>query len=552
MENKIKHIYGDKAPIVMQGIERLLAKYKDGKPQNSWVTEDEVMLITYGDSVRSPGEMPLQTLDEFLTNDVNSGVTAVHILPCFPYTSDDGFSVVDYRVIDPDLGDWGDVEKLGSHFDLMLDAVINHASASSPWFQGFLQDDERYQDYFVVADPVLDYSSVTRPRALPLLTEVETPSGKKHVWTTFSADQIDLNFESPQVLLEILDILAMYAHKGSRFIRLDAIGFMYKKLGTTCMHLEETHMLVQVMREFLDIAVPGTILITETNVPHKDNISYLGDGNEAHMVYQFPLPPLTLFSFYKQNARKLMDWANSLEPTPRHTTFFNFLASHDGIGMRPTEGILTLEERDMMVENVIARGGFVNFRDNGDGTKSPYELNINYMDALTDPEASDAERAKRSLAAHAILLSLAGVPAVYIHSLLGSRNDRQAALDSGINRRINRAKLDKQTVCEELQADSLRRSVFEQMSELIRTRRAQSAFAPQAAQQVVYLDDRIFSIRRTNEETGQQILVLVNVSSEEVSVDTGIQGMDLITGQTVDGVLVVKPCCYHWVGAASK
>ncbi|MFD2612438.1 sugar phosphorylase [Paenibacillus gansuensis] len=547
--DKLQLLYGDRGEEVLQSVTALVGKYADpdrqGKP---WITESDVMLITYGDSIQEKGVKPLRTLHDFLGKYAKDTLSAVHLLPFFPYTSDDGFSVVDYREIDPALGDWQDVKSMSEDFDLMFDAVINHISKSSEWFQGYLKGDAKYRNYFTEADPSEDYSMVTRPRALPLLTAFDTSRGVKHIWTTFSEDQIDLNFKNPDVLLEILDILINYSLNGARFIRLDAIGFMWKELGTTCMHLPQTHALIKLIREVLELAAPGTILITETNVPHEHNISYFGNGHdEAQMVYQFPLPPLTLYSFYAKNARKLMEWADILEPTTEHTSFFNFLASHDGIGMRPTEGILTAEEKQSMVDRVLAHGGRVSYRDNGDGTRSPYELNINYQDALTHPEDSDERRVQRFLAAHAILLSLAGVPGIYIHSLVGSRNDYMGVEQSGINRRINREKLDKETLYHELEHNNNRKEVFNGLSRLTRIRREQSAFSPQAGQEVQFLDDRIFSIRRFNTATMEEILVLVNVSDERVTLHSLEQGTDIISNRTVGRTLVIEPYETYWI-----
>ncbi|MGG1678206.1 sugar phosphorylase [Neobacillus sp. NRS-1170] len=549
ISQKLELLYGEKGQEVYQDIEKLIEKYsKANVSPKPWVTEDDVMLITYGDSIKEDGKAPLQTLREFLEKYTKETLSAVHILPFYPYTSDDGFSVVDYREIDPQLGSWSDVNDIANDFDLMFDAVINHISKSSDWFQGYLKGDEKYKGYFIEANPSLDYSKVTRPRALPLLTPFETSEGIKHIWTTFSDDQIDINFENPKVLLEILDILNMYAVNGSRFIRLDAIGFMWKKLGTTCMHLEETHAIIKLIREVLELSAPGTILITETNVPHKDNISYFGNGyDEAQMVYQFPLPPLTLFSFHTGNARKLSEWAASLEPTTNATSFFNFLSSHDGVGMRPTEGILSEEEKQFMVDQTIAHGGRVSYKDNGDGTKSPYELNINYLDALTHPDEEQDVRVNKFLAAHTILLSVIGVPGIYIHSLLGSRNYYQGVEESGINRRINREKLNKETLLVELEADSLRNTIFTEFSNRIKLRRGQKAFSPNAKQEVLFLDDRVFSIKRTNAETGDEMVVLVNVSNDIVDLNTEFSGLDIIGSEKIVNTVTLQPYQSMWI-----
>jgi glucosylglycerate phosphorylase len=547
--DKLQLLYGEKSEEVFRKIESIIEKYVDYKVvPKPWVTENDIILITYGDSIRSKEKKPLKTLHEFLDKYVKDTITSVHILPFYPYTSDDGFSVVDYRKVNPELGDWEDVNDLAKDYDLMFDAVINHVSKSSDWFQGYLRGEKKYSNYFIEADPNEDYSKVIRPRALPLLTPFETKEGTKYIWTTFSEDQVDLNYKNPDVLVEILDILMTYVVHGAKYIRLDAVGFIWKEIGTTCMHLKETHTLVKLMREIVEIVAPGTIFVTETNVPHDDNISYFGNGyDEAHMVYQFPLPPLTLFSFYTKNASKLLQWLDGLEPTTNRTTFFNFLASHDGIGMRPTEGILSEEEKQLMINKTIEHGGYVSYKDNGDGTQSPYELNITYLDALTHPNEPDEIRIKRFLAAHTILLSVVGVPGIYIHSLLGSRNYRKGVEESGIYRRINREKLDKETLYSELESNTLRKEIFSGLSELIKLRRKESAFSPQAKQEVLFLDNRVFSILRRNVTTGEQILVLVNVSDEKVSLLMEYSGFDIISKKVVNNNVILQPYEIMWI-----
>jgi glucosylglycerate phosphorylase len=518
-------VYGkEKGEDLFENVLNLINTYGQ-KAEKQWVNEKDVMLITYGDSIKEEGKAPLKSLHEFLNNNAKETITNVHLLPFYPYSSDDGFSVIDYEKVNSELGDWEDVQNLSNDYSLMFDGVINHISKESDWFQEYLKGNPLYKNYFVEADPNDDYSTVTRPRALPLLTKFETANGEKYVWTTFSDDQIDLNYENENVLLNILEILLMYVQKGARFLRLDAIGFMWKKFGTTCIHLEETHKLVQVMRDVLEAAAPGTIIITETNVPHKENISYFGNGhNEAHMVYQFPLPPLTLHTLQTGNAEKLLAWADSLEPTTEETTFFNFLASHDGIGVRPVEGILTKEEVGVMVEKVTENGGFVSYKANGDGTKSPYELNINYLDALSHPDEQIELKTERFIAAQSILLSMQGVPGIYVHSLLGSQNDLKGVEETGRYRSINREKLNRHAVQADLNdANSLRHHVFTAFSKMIKLRQKEKAFHPNGEQQVVFTDERLFSLLRTSVDKEDRIAVVINVSNESVSLNLPLE-----------------------------
>lgn len=539
----LQEIYGEQAQQILDEICSRFGSRCEGNA-SAGVSQKDAMLITYGDTLLREGEKPLQTLKNFLQEKVGDALSAVHLLPICPYSSDDGFSVIDYRQVNKDLGGWEDVQALGEHYDLMLDAVINHASRHSEWFQGYLRCEKPYDSFFITCDPDADYSKVTRPRALPLLTRVETAQGPRMVWTTFSEDQIDLNFRSPQLLMEILDVLLGYAQKGARFIRLDAIGFAWKEENSTCMNLPQTHALVKLIRAFLDRYAPGTVIITETNVPSAENLAYLGNGSdEAGLVYQFPLPPLTLHAFLTGNASYLTKWAAQLPVPNGEATFFNFLASHDGIGVRPVEGILPDEEVQRMIDAVKAHGGLVSTRDAGNGKQCVYELNVTYMDALTALEDSNDVRADRFLGAHTVLMSLAGVPGIYVHSLLGSRNAVKDAQESGINRRINRAHLQVDALKDELETDPLRHKVFGEMLRRLRIRAQQAAFHPKAEQEILTLDPRVFAVLRKAGE--QQILALINVSADEVEISC--EGYDLLSENKVNGRLKLMPYQCAWI-----
>ena len=481
-------------------------------PSSAHARVGDAILITYGDQVQAPGQAPLQVLAEFCRAHLQDVVSAIHILPFYPYTSDDGFSVVDYRMVDPALGHWDDVRALGWHFDLMFDAVVNHVSASSVYFQGFLRDEPAYRDFIVIAPEGTDVSKVIRPRTHPLLTRFDTAAGPKWVWTTFSTDQVDLNFANPAVLLEILDVLLFYVAQGARFIRLDAIAFLWKDPNTTSLHLPQTHRVIQLMRSVLDLVAPEVLLITETNVPHVDNLSYFGDGrNEAQMVYNFALPPLVVHTFRNGDAATLTTWAQSLQLPSEQVTFFNFLASHDGIGLNPARGILSDAEIAALVEGTLARGGFINYKTNVDGSRSPYEMNINYLDAIQPAGEPDAWLAARAVAAHAIMLALVGVPGIYFHSLFGSRGWAEGVQLQGHNRAINRQKLPRAVVEQALaQPDSLRSSVFAGISQLLRVRAQHAAFDPYGVQQVLDWGPNLFAVLRGDGDT--RVLCLVNVT----------------------------------------
>lgn len=468
----------------------------------------------------------------------------------FPYTSDDGFSVVDYNEINPELGKWDHITKMSGDYRLMYDFVANHISKSSEWFQGYLNGEEKYHEYFIPKDSSFNTENVVRPRTSPLFHEYEGKDGVKTAWTTFSEDQVDLNFRHFPVLLETTEILLSYAHKGASSIRLDAIGFIWKESGTSSIHLPEAHAIIQLWRDVLNYFKPNTQIITETNVPHQENISYFGDGtNEAHMVYQFSLPPLVLHTMTTHDASKLTSWAETIGKVSDEATYFNFLASHDGIGMRPSEGILTEEEKQKLVDKVVENGGRISYKTNTDGSQSVYEMNINYSDALINKGEDDTEElaVKKMLAAHSILLSVMGVPAIYYHSLLGSKNDYEGLEASGINRRINREKLEFGKITRELEENSRRKGIFQGLRKMIKVRQEQSAFSPYAPQTVVDLGSNVFALKRHNETTGDEVFFIVNVDAKPVTADIGFKGQDLLTGKEVDSVVTLEPYQFLWV-----
>jgi len=548
-------IYGEKKGI--QALDRILPKIEAFPVKKSssrgYYSQEDVVLITYGDTLRKEGEEPLSTCHDFAKKHLRGVVSAIHFLPFFPYSSDDGFSVIDFFTIDPDLGSWKDVSEIGTDFSLMFDYVINHYSAKSKWFENYLSGKEGYEEFAIEADPSIDLSKVTRPRSLPLLTEFKKKDGSTaHVWTTFSADQIDFNYESLDVFEKIVEVLLFYAEQGASLLRLDAIGFLWKEIGTTCMHLPQTHNMVKVFRKILDVVAPDVILITETNVPHEENISYFGNGrDEAQMVYNFTLPPLLFYSFIKEDATVFSQWAKGLRLPSEYTTFFNFTASHDGIGVRPLEGILPQEEINKMADIVKANGGYVSYRKKPDGSETPYELNFTYADAIMT--GSGSSQPEKFLASQAIQYVLPGVPATYIHSLLGSRNWIEGVKQTGQPRTINREKLQSKDISLELSdPDSFRSRIFFPYVEMIKTRRKQPAFHPNAGFEVLNIDPRVFAIRRYSEE--QTIYALTNISSKPASIslsDHGVSGQltDVLTGEKIDtDSIQIKPYQYIWLG----
>ena len=532
------------------------------------LTEADALLITYGDQVMSPNEAPLATLHKFLKHYLGSALIGVHLLPFYPYSSDDGFAVIDYRQVNPALGDWTHIHALGQDYRLMFDGVINHISRQSAWFKAFQRGEQPFRDYFIVADPEEDYSNVVRPRTLPLLTRVDTLQGREYVWTTFSEDQIDLNFANPQVLIAIVDLLLFYASQGASLIRLDAIAYLWKEIGTACINLPQTHAVVRLLRVVLDIAAPQVLLMTETNIPHAQNIAYFGNPipgttrtDEAQLVYQFSLAPLLLHTFRIGNCSVLQDWVSTLNAPAPGATFFNFTASHDGIGLQPAQGLLEASDLQALIDQTLVRGGQVSYKTNLQGKQSVYELNITWYDALNDPGQPIPELDQaRFFASQVIMLSLAGVPGIYFHSLLGSSSCQTCFDESGHPRSLNRQKLPLAALETRLQdPDSRASRILHAYKRLLTIRSQQPAFHPAAPQQVLDLGGAVFGLIRRPETGSEPLLCLVNVTPQiqSVLIDPQILDLpftfllyDLINERTsLPGKLVLEPYETLWLVA---
>jgi sucrose phosphorylase len=531
--------------------------------KNLW-DESDTLVITYGDSILREGEWPLHTLHDFLRRELRGLISGVHILPFYPYSSDDGFSVINYVEVNPSLGDWKDINAIARDFDLMADLVINHCSSRSVWFENFKQRRHPGMDYFVEVDPATDLSEVVRPRTSPLLNEVQTLDGKRHVWCTFSHDQVDLNFQNPTVLLEFVKIIRHYLDMGVKIFRLDAVAFLWKVPGTTSLNLEQTHEAVRLVRTLIEHAVPEAIIITETNIPLRENLAYFGNANEAHLVYNFSLPPLLINTMVSGSCKALKTWMMGMPAAQDGTTYFNFIASHDGIGLRPAEGLLDDIEINQLVTLMQKSGGKVSWRALANGENRPYEINISLFDAMrrhlhpdNENDGEDGLQEQRFICAHALMLAVQGVPAFYIHSLLATENDENRVLHTSHNRSINRHQWGADDLESQLGTNSHHARIFKVLKELITLRSAQAAFHPNAAQYPLHLGDQVFGIRRESHSSGAAIVAVYNISAEpqeillaDLNLDGSAHWLDIVN----DGAdmrsqtcLVLAPYGYRWL-----
>lgn len=522
-------------------------------------TEKDCLLITYGDSIVDNAEPPLHTLNRLLTDFIGEAITSVHVLPFSPYSSDDGFAVIDYTAVNPELGDWDHLTAIGDRYRVMADLVINHVSSESEWFRNYQKGIEPGATWFFEATAGDDLTAVVRPRTSPLLRPTETPEGVKHVWCTFSHDQIDLDFRNPQVLIEFLRIIRLYLEKGVRIFRLDAIGFLWKQPGTTCIHLPQTHEAVRLIRCICDYFAPGTIIITETNVPNHENLTYFGNRNEAHMIYNFSLAPLLVHALLSGTAQHLKRWIMSMPPAPMGCTYLNFTASHDGIGMRPAEGLLSEEEQLQMVDTIRRHGGRISARRGNDGTEKVYELNVSLIDAFKGTiNGEDDWQIERFICSQTVMLALEGIPAFYIHSLLGTPNDTKAVEATGHNRSINRHKWDDTQLRLQLNdADSRNSKILNELLRRTKIRCSQPAFHPSAVQFTLQLEDVFFAFWRQSPDEAQNIFCIHNLSDQaqplrlaDLNLLITSRWSDLLTGAVFDDLtatIELQPYQSLWI-----
>jgi len=550
----------EKIAVQLLACMRLSKNHTPPKPHHNNWSEKTVIAISYADTlIDKKNTAPLSLLKKFFDNHADQTINAVHILPFYPFTSDDGFAVSDYTAVRKDLGDWKDIKDFANDYQIMADLVINHCSASHVWFKNFIQQEDPGKHYFVTASPNENLQQVVRPRTNPLLTPIETLAGTKHVWCTFSADQVDLNFKNPDVLIEFAKIIRSYLDNGIRIFRLDAVAFIWKIVGSNCLNLEQTHEIVRLLRLLIEHAAADAIVITETNIPNIENLAYFGNANEAHCIYNFSLPPLLLHALVSGNCHHLKLWMMSMPPAQNGTAYFNFIASHDGIGLRPIEGLLDTEEIENLVALMQSFGGKISRRALENGESKPYEINITLYDALQGTyEGSDELGMARFICAHTIMLALEGIPAFYIHSLLGTHNDYQRFKKTGHNRSLNRHQWDYDALSNALNKKNNHHwEVFKKLKELIALRKEQPAFHPNATQFTLHLGDQLFGFWRQSHNRGQSIFCISNISNQaqnlplaNVNLIITDQWRDLISNQHYSDLpdnILLEPYQSVWI-----
>ncbi len=534
--------------------------FKNSKKNNKielW-DEKDFFLITYADSIKNKKKKNLQTLNKFL-NLFCKEFKFIHILPFFPYSSDDGFAVKDYKTINSEHGNWEDFKLIASSFNVMIDLVINHCSSKNTLFKNFIYNENPGADYFISNNKKFKISSkIVRPRSSDLSKKVLINGKIKYVWCTFSHDQVDFNFKNPDVLIYFLEIIKFYLEKKSKALRLDAVAFLWKQIGTRCINLPQTHEIVRLIRTILEKYYGNILLITETNIPSNENLSYFGNNNEAHCIYNFTLAPLLIHSLISGNSIYLKQWSRSMPPAQERNAYLNFLSTHDGIGLRPVEGILPDTELLKYIDFLKKQGGLLTYRDS-QGKKTVYEVNITLFNALKNTYAgNDSYSLERFTLAHTILFSLEGIPAVYILNLFGTENDYKKVKVTNVNRSINRTNWDYEKLAKKLNNKlSKNFQIYNKLKKIMILRKKQPAFHPNATQFTLQLKDCFFGLWRQSIDRSQSIFCISNLTNEEkqlplleINLISTNNWFDILTKKKIvkiDDHLVFKPYQTFWI-----
>ena len=520
---------------------------------------DDVVLITYADSVVDDAKPGLQGLRSFVNRHLQVFAPVIHVLPFLESTSDGGFAVSSHEQLESRHGDWSDLAALAKGRRLMADLVLNHVSASHPWVRQFLRDEEPGRLCVLEAAPDPCWDDVVRPRSSALFTYLQSSVGQRQVWTTFGPDQVDLDWRCPEVLLGFTRLLKQKLAHGVRWIRLDAVGFVWKEPNTSCIHRPQVHRLVEVLRHLLTYACTGSgVVVTETNVPEEENLSYLRSGREAHLAYNFPLPPLLMEAAMSGSADLLNRWLSRWPQLPNSTALLNFTACHDGVGLRPLEGLMPQRRLLNLLIACEQRGGLVSHRRLADGDDVPYEINISWWSAMADSGRDPSHHQRsRFLLTQLLLLALPGVPAFYLPALLATPNDNASFRRTGHRRALNRPQFQLDRL-ERLFADpeSETSQVTGSLRRAMEVRRGQSALDPFAAMTLLSKDRSDLVILQRGDENNMLVAihnfsdVRLSLSLSTLADSSGAPWHDALSGRSLvagQQALDLEPFAVHWL-----
>ncbi len=527
---------------------------KNPKKKKS-ISEKTTLVICYGDSVYSEKNKSIRVFKNFFQKKLKNYFNTIHFLPFYPSSSDSGFAVKDHYKIDSKLGNWFDIKSFSKKSDIMADMVINHSSARGLWFKNFLKAKRPGKDYFLTIDSKFNTSKVVRPRDHKLLKKIDIFNKTDYLWRTFSPDQLDLNFKNPAVLLRFIKIMINLINHGVTIFRLDAIAYLWKESGTKCINLNKTHEIIKLLRVISGLLNTQTLIVTETNLPEKENLSYFGKNDEANWIYNFSLPPLLIHAFLFENNSYLYNWSKKLPRSKKGNCYLNFIASHDGIGMRPTEGLLSSKALKDFLYRLKKNGSKFSYRKIQNKSKKIYEANITVFDALKKTNYDNGKFSfERYISAHSIMIAFEGVPAVYFNSIFGTSNDEAKFVITGNNRDVNRYKWNLKNISNKLNnKDSKEYYFYKKISNLLSIKKKQKAFHPNASRENINLGPKIFCFKRESINKKQTIICITNLSSKIQYLKLSkkfLKYKDLLGSKiffTIDKRIKLDPCQTIWL-----
>jgi sucrose phosphorylase len=433
-----------------------------------------VQLICYADRLGGT----LQGLRELLAGPFAGLFGGVHVLPFFhPIDgADAGFDPIDHTQVDPRLGSWKDVQALAGDVEVMADVIVNHVSSRSPQFQDFSARGKAspFDGMFLTLDAVFpggaterELLAIYRPRpGLPFTSMTLADGSRRVLWTTFTAEQVDIDVQHPEGARYLDSILAILAKSGVRIIRLDAVGYAIKRAGQSCFMMPETFAFI---RDFsARAAAQGLEVLVEIHSHYEQQLRI---ASQVDRVYDFALPPLVLHAFFKGTARHLKHWI-AIRPVNALTV----LDTHDGIGVIDAAadaadpaahpGLLPDADIDSLVETIHRNSHGESLRATGAAASNLdlYQVNCTFHDAMARDDL-------RYLLARAIQFFLPGIPQVYYVGLLAGRNDMELLARTHTGRDINRRHYTRGDIDE-----AMRRPVVQDLFALMKLRNTHPAF----------------------------------------------------------------------------
>jgi len=526
------------------------------------------------------------------------GVNMLHIMPmmkCPEGSSDGGYAISDFKQIDERFGDLADLRKLSAYLRkrnmlLTLDVVVNHTSEQHDWASKARQGDTQYQDYYYTFPDrdIPDMFEETLPEIFP-----ETAPGnftydeqmQRWVMTVFNNYQWDLNYSNPSVFIEMVDVILFWANQGADIIRLDAVAFLWKKIGTISQNEREAHLILQLMKDCCQVTAPGVLFIAEAIVTPTEIVKYFGEdaviAKECEIAYNATFMALLWDSVATKNAKLLTQSIKSLPTKLNRATWLNYIRCHDDIGLGFDDidivaaGYEPASHRRFLLEyftgsyqNSIAKGlPFGRNQKTGDARISGSLASLAGLEvaiARNDPQLID-DSIQIILLVHSLIMSFGGIPLLYYGDEIGTLNDDSYLQDenkANDTRWVHRPRIDWEKAELRHNHGSIEQRIFAGIRQLIAVRKSIPAFADFNNRELIEVGNEFLFVfvRNHHERSSEEVLVVVNFDSRPQHLnlaDLGNRGnfqysqlKDLISGDSpalFNGELVIPPYHFYWL-----